>query len=70
VISASGLGKVKTAIQVAMVLVLISVHGTRPLWVSLLVYATVIVTILSGADYFFGVRRSAEAGSATRASGA
>jgi CDP-diacylglycerol--glycerol-3-phosphate 3-phosphatidyltransferase len=57
VISASSLGKVKTAIQVAMVLALITVHGTRPLWVTLLVYATVVVTILSGADYFFGLRR-------------
>jgi CDP-diacylglycerol--glycerol-3-phosphate 3-phosphatidyltransferase len=56
VISASSLGKVKTAVQVAMVLVLIAVHG-RPLWVSLLVYATVTVTVLSGADYFFGLRR-------------
>src|SRR5947207_4098001 len=52
VISASALGKVKTAIQVAMVLCLIAVHG-KPLWVSLLVYATVLVTVLSGADYFF-----------------
>src|SRR5205807_8392243 len=56
VISASALGKVKTAIQVAMVLCLIAVHG-KPLWVSLLVYATVLVTVLSGADYFFGLRR-------------
>jgi CDP-diacylglycerol--glycerol-3-phosphate 3-phosphatidyltransferase len=56
VIAASALGKVKTAAQVAMVLVLIAVHG-HPLWVSLLVYATVVVTVLSGADYFFGLRR-------------
>jgi CDP-diacylglycerol---glycerol-3-phosphate 3-phosphatidyltransferase len=61
VISASQLGKLKTVLQVAMVLVLISVHGARPVWVTLLVYATVLVTILSGADYFFGVRRSADA---------
>jgi hypothetical protein len=32
------------------------VHGD-PLWKSLLIYATVIVTLLSGADYFFGLRR-------------
>ena len=38
-----------------MVMVLIAVNGQRPLWVSLLVYATVLVTVLSGADYFFGV---------------
>jgi CDP-diacylglycerol--glycerol-3-phosphate 3-phosphatidyltransferase len=60
VIPASVLGKVKTAVQVAMVMVLIAVHG-RPLWVSLLVYVTVVVTVLSGADYFFGVRRGLEA---------
>jgi CDP-diacylglycerol--glycerol-3-phosphate 3-phosphatidyltransferase len=56
VISASALGKVKTAFQVAMVMVLIAV-GSSPVWVSLLVYATVLVTVLSGADYFFGLRR-------------
>jgi CDP-diacylglycerol---glycerol-3-phosphate 3-phosphatidyltransferase len=75
VISASALGKLKTAIQVAMVLCLIAVHG-KPLWVSLLVYATVLVTVLSGADYFFGLRRlrdesgeGVEPGSPTRVSG-
>jgi len=56
VISASAFGKVKTAFQVAMVMTLIAVHG-RPLAVHLLVYATVLVTVLSGADYFFGLRR-------------
>jgi CDP-diacylglycerol--glycerol-3-phosphate 3-phosphatidyltransferase len=56
VISASVLGKLKTALQVAMVMALIAFHG-RPLWVSLLVYVTVFVTLLSGADYFFGLRR-------------
>jgi hypothetical protein len=41
-----------------MVMALIAVgHGHRPLWVSLLVYATVLVTVVSGADYFFGVSR-------------
>jgi CDP-diacylglycerol---glycerol-3-phosphate 3-phosphatidyltransferase len=56
VIAASQLGKLKTAVQVAMVMVLIAVHG-RPLSVTLLVYATVLITVLSGADYFFGIRR-------------
>ena len=56
VISASGLGKVKTTMQVAMVMVLIA-FDSRPLWISLLVYATVAVTVLSGVDYFFGFRR-------------
>ncbi len=56
VISASAFGKVKTALQVAMVMALIAVPS-HPLWVSLLVYVTVLVTVLSGADYFFGLRR-------------
>ncbi len=56
VISASVLGKLKTCLQVAMVLCLIAVHG-RPLWLSLLIYATVTITVLSGADYFFGASR-------------
>ncbi len=56
VIAASSLGKLKTALQVAMVMALIAVQG-RPLWVSLLIYVTVAVTVLSGADYFFGLRR-------------
>ncbi len=66
IISASIFGKLKTAFQVAMVLVLIGVHG-RPAWVDALVYVTVLVTVLSGADYFFGVsRRRVEPGSPAR----
>jgi CDP-diacylglycerol---glycerol-3-phosphate 3-phosphatidyltransferase len=34
----------------------IAVHG-QPLWGSLLLYVTVLVTVLSGLDYFFGLRR-------------
>jgi CDP-diacylglycerol--glycerol-3-phosphate 3-phosphatidyltransferase len=56
VISASQLGKVKTVAQVALVLVLIS-FDQRPLWITLLIYLTVAITVLSGADYFFGLRR-------------
>jgi CDP-diacylglycerol--glycerol-3-phosphate 3-phosphatidyltransferase len=56
VISASIWGKLKTAVQVAMVMVLIAVHG-RPAWVTALVYVTVLITVLSGAEYFFGVSR-------------
>jgi CDP-diacylglycerol---glycerol-3-phosphate 3-phosphatidyltransferase len=56
VIPASQWGKLKTLAQVAMVLVLIVVDG-RPIGVDLLVYATVVITVLSGADYFFGLRR-------------
>jgi CDP-diacylglycerol--glycerol-3-phosphate 3-phosphatidyltransferase len=56
VISASPWGKIKTAIQVAMVIALIAVHG-HPVWLSALIYCTVAVTVISGADYFFGLRR-------------
>jgi CDP-diacylglycerol--glycerol-3-phosphate 3-phosphatidyltransferase len=56
VISASAFGKAKTVLQVAMVLVLIAAHG-RPVWVEVLIYLTVLVTVLSGADYFFGLTR-------------
>jgi CDP-diacylglycerol---glycerol-3-phosphate 3-phosphatidyltransferase len=56
IISASWLGKIKTATQVLMVMLLIA-FNPRPWWVSLVVYATVFITVLSGADYFFGIRR-------------
>jgi CDP-diacylglycerol--glycerol-3-phosphate 3-phosphatidyltransferase len=68
VISASPLGKLKTAVQVAMVIALIAVHG-HPLWLDLLIYATVAVTVSSGADYFFGLRRSLGARSPARPQG-
>ena len=55
VISASWLGKVKTALQVAAVLALIAVNPA-PLWVNLLVYAAVAATVISGIDYFFRLR--------------
>jgi len=55
VIAASTAGKIKTFMQVAMVLVLIIVDG-RGLAVDLLVYATVAVTVGSGAGYFIRLR--------------
>jgi CDP-diacylglycerol---glycerol-3-phosphate 3-phosphatidyltransferase len=55
VIHASAWGKIKTAAQIAMVLVLILVEGS-PFWVDALVYATVVITVASAADYFFGFR--------------
>jgi CDP-diacylglycerol---glycerol-3-phosphate 3-phosphatidyltransferase len=55
VISASVWGKLKTTFQVAMVLSLIWVD--RPArWVDILIYATVAITVLSGADYFYRLR--------------
>jgi CDP-diacylglycerol---glycerol-3-phosphate 3-phosphatidyltransferase len=55
VISASVWGKLKTVTQVAMVLALIWVD--RPAaWVDVLIYVTVAITVLSGADYFYRLR--------------
>jgi CDP-diacylglycerol--glycerol-3-phosphate 3-phosphatidyltransferase len=63
VIPASIWGKLKTTTQVAMVLALI--WADRPAaWVDGLVYFTVAITVLSGADYFFGLRRLLAAESA------
>jgi CDP-diacylglycerol--glycerol-3-phosphate 3-phosphatidyltransferase len=56
VMAASTLGKAKTCLQIAAILALIAVDG-RPTWVMLLVYVTVLVTVISGLDYFFGIRR-------------
>jgi CDP-diacylglycerol--glycerol-3-phosphate 3-phosphatidyltransferase len=65
VIAASFFGKLKTCFQIAMVMALILADGT--LWVDLLVYATVAVTVASGADYFFGLRRTLGARDRARA---
>jgi CDP-diacylglycerol---glycerol-3-phosphate 3-phosphatidyltransferase len=56
VMEASMFGKVKTCLQIAAILSIIAVHG-QPLWVSVLLYVTVVVTVVSGLDYFFGIRR-------------
>jgi CDP-diacylglycerol--glycerol-3-phosphate 3-phosphatidyltransferase len=56
VIAANRWGKVKTALQVATIFLLIAVSGS-PLWLDVLVYVTVAVTIVSGLEYFFGLRR-------------
>jgi CDP-diacylglycerol--glycerol-3-phosphate 3-phosphatidyltransferase len=63
VVAASVWGKLKTVAQIAMVMCLIAVDGS-PLWVDLVVYATVLITVLSGADYFFGLRRLLRSGAA------
>jgi CDP-diacylglycerol--glycerol-3-phosphate 3-phosphatidyltransferase len=56
VIAASWLGKVKTALQVGAILALIA-FDPSPVWVDVLLYLAVAVTVISGADYFFGLRR-------------
>jgi len=73
VIAASWLGKAKTALQVLAIFALIAFQPT-PLWVDLTVYAAVVMTVVSGADYFFGLRRhireATEAHAARNADGA
>ena len=59
VISASPLGKVKTILQVAAVIALIAADPS-PVWVDVLVYVAVAMTVISGLDYFFGLRRKFE----------
>jgi len=56
VIAASWLGKVKTVLQIGAVFALIAVDPS-PAWVDALVYLAVAATAISGADYFFGLRR-------------
>ncbi len=58
VIAAAGWGKVKTTVQVIAIFFLIALDPA-PAWVDALVYAAVAVTVLSGIDFFFGLRRSA-----------
>jgi CDP-diacylglycerol---glycerol-3-phosphate 3-phosphatidyltransferase len=66
VIAASWMGKVKTILQVAAIFALI-VQDPAPLWADILLYAAVAMTLISGADYFFGLRRKLnEAGKAER----
>src|SRR6188768_340868 len=60
VIPASGLGKVKTIVQVAAVLALIAAPNPDAVWVQVLVYGMVLVTVVSGADYFLNFRRRLE----------
>jgi CDP-diacylglycerol--glycerol-3-phosphate 3-phosphatidyltransferase len=60
VIAASWLGKAKTVLQIAAVIALIAANPS-PAWVDALVYLSLAVTVLSGADYFFGLRKRIEA---------
>jgi CDP-diacylglycerol--glycerol-3-phosphate 3-phosphatidyltransferase len=68
VMAASMFGKVKTCLQIALILTIIAVHG-QPVWVSALLYLTVLVTVLSGLDYFFGIRRRMQQAQARGARG-
>jgi CDP-diacylglycerol--glycerol-3-phosphate 3-phosphatidyltransferase len=68
VMAASMFGKVKTCLQIAAILAVIAVHG-QPLWVSALLYLTAAVTVLSGLDFFFGLRRRMQQAQARGAGG-
>jgi CDP-diacylglycerol---glycerol-3-phosphate 3-phosphatidyltransferase len=59
VIAASWMGKLKTVLQIAAVFALIAANPA-PVWVDALVYLAVAATVISGADYFFGLRRRLE----------
>jgi CDP-diacylglycerol--glycerol-3-phosphate 3-phosphatidyltransferase len=69
VIAANWWGKAKTIVQVAAIFFLIAFDPT-PLWVDGLVLAAVAITIVSGIDYFFGLRRTLREAEARRAPGA
>jgi CDP-diacylglycerol--glycerol-3-phosphate 3-phosphatidyltransferase len=57
VIAANWWGKAKTIVQVAAIFAVIVAGEPTPGWVDGLVYAAVVITIVSGVDYFFGLRR-------------
>jgi CDP-diacylglycerol---glycerol-3-phosphate 3-phosphatidyltransferase len=64
VIPASWLGKAKTILQVAAIFAVIAFDGSAA--ADALLYGAVAVTLISGADYFFGVRRHMERARRTR----
>jgi CDP-diacylglycerol--glycerol-3-phosphate 3-phosphatidyltransferase len=67
VAAANPLGKLKTVVQVATIIALIA-SSSRPTWLDLMVYATVLVTVVSAVDFVFGLRRRLSEAEAARAS--
>jgi CDP-diacylglycerol--glycerol-3-phosphate 3-phosphatidyltransferase len=59
VIAASWMGKVKTVLQIGAVFALI-IFNPAPLWADILVYLALAATVISGFDYFFGLRKRIE----------
>jgi len=57
VIASNWWGKAKTIVQVAAIFALIVAGDPTPVWVDALVYGAVAITVVSGIDYFFGLRR-------------
>ncbi|HEY5942509.1 MAG TPA: CDP-diacylglycerol--glycerol-3-phosphate 3-phosphatidyltransferase [Solirubrobacterales bacterium] len=68
IIAASWMGKAKTVLQIAAIIALIATNPA-PLWVDILVYLALAVTVISGFDYFFGLRKRIEAQQRERAGG-
>ena len=68
VIPANWWGKAKTLVQMLTIFLLI-LFDPSPVWVDGLVYAMVGVTVISGIDYFFGMRRLLREAEARRAAG-
>jgi CDP-diacylglycerol---glycerol-3-phosphate 3-phosphatidyltransferase len=62
VASALQLGKWKTTLQVLAILLLIALHPA-PAWVDAIVYATVLLTLVSGAQVLNGLRRDLQVAS-------
>jgi CDP-diacylglycerol---glycerol-3-phosphate 3-phosphatidyltransferase len=56
VIAANWWGKAKTITQVTAIFFAIAYDPT-PAWVDVLIYGAVAITVVSGIDYFFGLRR-------------
>ena len=56
VIPAANWGKLKTVVQVATIFFLIALSPT-PVWVDVMVYLMVAITIVSAIDYLLGARR-------------
>jgi len=67
VIAANAWGKAKTIVQVWAIFALIVAGEPTPVWVDGLVYGAVAITIVSGIDYFFGLRRVLREAEARRA---
>jgi CDP-diacylglycerol--glycerol-3-phosphate 3-phosphatidyltransferase len=60
VIPASPLGKLKTVVQVAAIFAVIATGNHGAWWAQVLLYVSVLVTVVSGADYFLNFRRRIE----------
>jgi CDP-diacylglycerol--glycerol-3-phosphate 3-phosphatidyltransferase len=60
VISASRLGKLKTTVQVVAIFAVIATGDLGAWWAQVLLYLSVAITVLSGADYFLNFRRHIE----------